>query len=94
MSFMRRKDLRFALPTAIVISLVAFAIARSPNPVISGFFLTLALLALEAWLLLRDHSKRALYLFLAFSGGGILLSLFSAVYKDLRLVIVVIGISA
>ena len=35
----------------------------------------------ETWLLLRDQCKRALYLFFAFSGGGILLSLFSAVYR-------------
>jgi hypothetical protein len=91
-SFMRRTRLRWALPTVILISLVVVAIAHTPHPLFTAFFCTLALLALETWLLLRDQSQRALNLFIKFSGGGILLSLFSAVYAmDLRLGIVVIG---
>jgi hypothetical protein len=91
-SFMRRTRLRWALPTLIVISLVVVAIAYTPHPLFTAFFCTVALLALETWLLLRDQCKRALYLFFAFSGGGILLSLFSAVYlMDMMVAIVVIG---
>ena len=91
MSLMRRTRFRWAVPAVIIISLVGVAIACSANPVAHGFVCTLVLLALEMWLLLRDQCKRALYLFSGLSGGGILLSLFSAVYaKDPWLVIVVI----
>jgi hypothetical protein len=92
MSFVRRTRLRWALPTLVVMSLFGVAIARSAHPLLNGFVCTLVLFALEMWLLLRDQCKRALYHFFAFSGGGILLSLFSAVYvQDLRLGIFVIG---
>jgi hypothetical protein len=92
-SFMRRTRLRWALPTAIVISLVVVAIACTPHPLFTAFFCTLALLALQAWLLLRDQCKRALHLFFAFSGGGILLSLFSAVYR-MDMMVAIVGIGA
>jgi hypothetical protein len=89
---MRRTGLRWALPTLIVMSLVGVAIARSANPLINGFLCTLTLFALWTWLVLRDRCDRALYLFFAFLGGGILLSLFSAIYaKDLKLGVFVIG---
>jgi hypothetical protein len=91
-SFMRRTRLRWALPTVIVIAIVVVAIAYTPHPLFTAFFCTLALLALATWLTLRDQGKRALNHFIKLSCGGILLSLFSAVYvMDLKLGIVVIG---
>jgi hypothetical protein len=88
---MRRTGIRWVLTSVIIVSLVVLALACSANPVVHGLFGALILVALEGWLLLRDQRERALYVFSASSGGGILLSLLSAVYaKDLKLVVVVI----
>ena len=92
MSFIRRTRLRWALAMVIAMSFVVVAIACSANRLFNGFLCTLVLLALETWLLLRDQRKRALYFLFGFSGGGFVLSLFSAVYAmDLKLGVVVIA---